>query len=185
MQLQARAQIPDTRKPRGVARRYGDIDRRQRVLNQAEGLSRQTLDAVADDGVAAGARRDREPEPRIRFMVCQNRQAKIGVGKSSAALPCSAKFGRLVQTLARLERQFTDWDSLTGLTSGAEALAALRTAPRKQPPAAFGGHTCAKPVGTGTMQITRVEGTFHSANLEKNRGAKQRSRDICERRQGY
>jgi hypothetical protein len=45
-------------------------------------------------------------------MVCQNRQAKIGVGKSSAALPCSAKFGRLVQTLARLERQFTDWDSL-------------------------------------------------------------------------
>src|SRR6202050_2889849 len=160
MQIQTRAQILDARKPRGVARRNGDIHERQRMLIQAEGLSRQTLDAVAHHGGAAGARRYREPEPRIRFMVCQNRQAKIGVGKSSAALPCSAKFGRLVQTLARLERQLTDWDSLTGLTSGAEALAALCTAPRKKPPAAFGGHTCAKPVGTGTMQITRIEGTL-------------------------
>jgi hypothetical protein len=41
-------------------------------------------------------------------MVSQNRQAKIRVGKSSAALLNLAKFGRLVQTLARLERQFTD-----------------------------------------------------------------------------
>jgi hypothetical protein len=112
MQIQARAQILEARKPRSVARRHGDIDRRQRMLNQAEGLSRQTLDTVAQHGVAAGARRDREPKPRIRFMVCQNGQAKIGVGKSSAALPRSAKFGRLVQTLARLERQFTGWDSL-------------------------------------------------------------------------
>jgi hypothetical protein len=35
------------------------------------------------------------------------------------------------------------------------------------------------------MQITWVEGTFHSANLEEIRGAKQRSLEICERRQGY
>ncbi len=41
-------------------------------------------------------------------MIGQNGQAKIRVGKSSAALPNLAKFSRLVQTLARLELQFTD-----------------------------------------------------------------------------
>jgi len=46
--------------------------------------------------------------------------------------------------------------------SGAEALAALRTAPSKQPPTALGSHPSAKPVGTGTMQVTWIEGTFHS-----------------------
>jgi hypothetical protein len=48
----------------------------------------------------------------MNFMICENRQTEIGVGKSSAALPRSAKFGRLVQTLARLERQPLDkrWD---------------------------------------------------------------------------
>jgi hypothetical protein len=59
MQIQARAQILEARKPRGVARRNGDIHERQRMLIQAEGLSRQTLDAVAHHGVAAGARRYR------------------------------------------------------------------------------------------------------------------------------
>ena len=46
--------------------------------------------------------------------------------------------------------------------SGAEALAALRTSPSKQPPAALGSHPGAKPVGTRTMQVTWIEGTFHS-----------------------
>ena len=41
-------------------------------------------------------------------MIGQNGQAKIRVGKLFAALSDLAKFGRLVQTLARLELQFTD-----------------------------------------------------------------------------
>jgi hypothetical protein len=44
----------------------------------------------------------------MSFMVCENGQAKIGVGKSFAALPRGAKLGRLVQALARLERQPLD-----------------------------------------------------------------------------
>ena len=41
-------------------------------------------------------------------MIGQNQQTKIGIGKFFAAPLHVAKFGRLVQTLARLEFQFTD-----------------------------------------------------------------------------
>ncbi len=78
------------------------------MLVQAKGLSCQALDTIASNGAGAGARRYRQAQPRISFMVCQNRQAKISVCKFFAALPNMAKFGRLVQSLARLERQFTD-----------------------------------------------------------------------------
>ena len=78
------------------------------MLVQAKGFSRQALDTIASNGAAAGARRYRQAQPRISFMVCQNGQAKIRVGKSFAALPHLAKFGRLMQTLARLERQPLD-----------------------------------------------------------------------------
>ena len=60
------------------------------------------------------------------------------------------KFGRLVQTLARLERQFTDLDSLERKL-GTETLAALGAAPGQQSTAALGGHARTKTVGTGTM----------------------------------
>ena len=41
-------------------------------------------------------------------MIGQDRQTKKRIGKFLAAQLDFAKFGRLVQTLARLERQFTD-----------------------------------------------------------------------------
>jgi len=41
-------------------------------------------------------------------MIGQNRQTEVRIGQFSAALPYRAKFGRLVQTLARLERQPLD-----------------------------------------------------------------------------
>jgi hypothetical protein len=78
------------------------------MLVQAKGFSSQTLDTIAGNGGRAGARRYRQSQSRTRFMVSQNRQAKVGVGEFFSALPNLAKFGRLVQTLARLERQFTD-----------------------------------------------------------------------------
>ena len=43
------------RLPRGIARRDRDIDRRQIVLVQTEGFSRQAFDEVARDGVAAAS----------------------------------------------------------------------------------------------------------------------------------
>jgi hypothetical protein len=94
--------------PCGSMRCNSDIDGRQCVLVQAKRFSRQALDTIARNGGSAGARRYGQAEPRMSFMVRQNGQAKVRVGKSSAALPYCAKFGRLVQTLARLERQFTD-----------------------------------------------------------------------------
>jgi hypothetical protein len=41
-------------------------------------------------------------------MIGQNRQTEVRVGQLSTALPYGAKFGRLVQTLARFERQPLD-----------------------------------------------------------------------------
>ena len=78
------------------------------MLIQAKRLARQALDAIAGNGRTERARRYRQPQTWMRFMVCQYRQAKIGVTESFAALPDLTEFGRLVQTLPRLERQFTD-----------------------------------------------------------------------------
>jgi hypothetical protein len=114
---QARAQNSRERKPRGFTRCNCDIDGRQDMLVQAEGFSRQALDSIAYDRVTAGACRYRQPQPRMSFMVCQYRKAKIRVGESSAALPYRTKFGRLVQTLARLERLFTDRWTARGYAS--------------------------------------------------------------------
>jgi hypothetical protein len=108
MLLEAGAQILEAGLARRFARGHADIDRRQRVLIQTKGLSGEALDAVAGDGGAEGARCDAQAQSRIRFMIGQHRQAKERIGKFFAALPNYAKFGRLMQTLARLERQFTD-----------------------------------------------------------------------------
>ena len=78
------------------------------MLIQAKGLARKSLDPVARHGGAEGACRYRQTQPRTTFMIGQNRQTKIRIGQLFAALPGCTKFGRLMQTLARLEPQFTD-----------------------------------------------------------------------------
>ena len=78
------------------------------MLVQTEGLSCEALDAIAGNCGAEGARRDAQSQARIGFTIGQNRQSKKSVGEFGAAPLQRAKFGRLVQTLARLERQFTD-----------------------------------------------------------------------------
>jgi hypothetical protein len=91
--------------PRGISRRHHDVDRRQLMLVQAKRFARETLDAVARDGRAECAGRHRETKARANFMVCNNRQTEIDIAQAPAALPNGAKFGRLVQPLARLEPQ--------------------------------------------------------------------------------
>ena len=104
--LEARAQCARGRVFRRVARRHGHIDARQRVLIEAKRFSRQTLQVIARDGRAARARSDREPQARVSVRIRQHGQTKVRVRHSLALLPYCEKFGRLVQTLARLERQF-------------------------------------------------------------------------------
>jgi len=103
MPQQARAQIGRRRAARAVAHRHRDIDGREGMLVQAKGLAREALQEVARDRAAAGTRRYREPEAWMIFVVGEYRQCKVRVGESLAALPYLAKFGRLVQSLARLE----------------------------------------------------------------------------------
>ena len=106
MFLEARAQRARGSLLRRVARRHHDVDARQQVLIMAERFSRQALQVIAHDGRAAGARGDGEPQARVSMRIRQHGQAEVGVRHSLALLPYRAKFGRLVQTLARLERQF-------------------------------------------------------------------------------
>jgi hypothetical protein len=78
------------------------------VLVQPEGLSCEAFDAIAGYGGSERARRYAQTQARKGFMVCQDGETKKRVGKFPATSLYIAKFGRLVQTLARLERQFTD-----------------------------------------------------------------------------
>ena len=105
MFLEAGAQVFRLGETRSVARGYGDVRRRQTMLVQAKGFPRESLDAVARHSGAEGARRNCQTQSRITFMIAQNRHTEVRVGESPTALPNLAKFGWLVQTLARLERQ--------------------------------------------------------------------------------
>ena len=75
------------------------------MLVQTKGLSRDAFDAVACDRGAEGPRRNTQTQSRKSFMIGQDRQTKKCIGKFLATPLDFAKFGRLVQTFARLERQ--------------------------------------------------------------------------------
>src|SRR5260370_6469691 len=105
MFLKADSKIQRRRHARRVSRRHSDVDRRQIVLVQTKGFSREALDAVAGHGSAEGASRYRQTQSRMTFMIGEHRHTEVRVGQPVAALPDRAKFGRLMQTLTRLERQ--------------------------------------------------------------------------------
>ena len=169
MLVQTRPKVAHFSRSRRFASGDGDIDRRQAMLVQTKGLARQALDAVARDGGAEGAGRDAQPQPRMSFLIDEYGETEECIRKATALLSHVAKFGRLMQTLARLERQFTDRSS-SKRNLRAEFLAALGATTCQQCAAAFRCHAGTKSVGTGTMQIAGVESTFHSATRAKTAG---------------
>ncbi len=78
------------------------------MLVQTKRLSREALDTVSRDGGSEGSRGDAQTQSRNSFMIGQDRQTKIGIREFFAAPFHVAKFGRLVQPLARLEGQPLD-----------------------------------------------------------------------------
>ena len=108
MLIETGAQVAALGRSRGFARRDRYIDRRQGVLVQAKRFPCQAFDAIALDGVAESARRNAQTEARIAFTIGQNRETEKRIGEFFAAPLHVAKFGRRVQTLARLEVEFTD-----------------------------------------------------------------------------
>ena len=78
------------------------------MLVQAKGLSCEAFDAIACYGATEGSRRNAQTQPGMAFMVGEGRQAKKRIREFFAAPFYVSKFGRLMQTLARLERQCTD-----------------------------------------------------------------------------
>ena len=108
MFLEADSQIVKRSNARSVACRHSDVDRWQFVLVQTKGFSRQALDTVAGHGAAERTSRYRQTQSRMTFTIGEYRHTEVRVGQPSAALPDRAKFGRLMQTLARLERQPLD-----------------------------------------------------------------------------
>jgi len=108
MFLKTGSQLRRRSDARGVARRHRDVDWRQFVLVQTKGFSRQALDTVAGHGGAERTRRDRQTQSRMTSMIDEYRHTEVRVRQAAAALPDRAKFSRLMQTLARLERQPLD-----------------------------------------------------------------------------
>ena len=108
MLVEARTQFTGIGLTCSISRGDGDIDRRQGVLIQTKGLACEALDAIACDCRAEGSCRYAQTQSRIGFMIGKDQQTEKCIGKLSAAPLHFAKFGRLMQTLARLERQFTD-----------------------------------------------------------------------------
>ena len=108
MSVEARAEFIQLGRARGFPNRDGNIDRWQRVLVQAKGFTGESFDAIAGNGAAEDTRRYAQSQPRMSFIVGQHRQREKCIAEFSAAPLHIAKFGRLVQSLARLERKFTD-----------------------------------------------------------------------------
>ena len=108
MSVEAHTEFIQLGRARGFPDRDGNIDRWQRVLVQAKGFTCKSFDAVAGDGTAEDARRDAQSQARMSFIIGQHRQREKCIAEFSAAPLHIAKFGRLVQSLARLERKFTD-----------------------------------------------------------------------------
>ena len=84
-------------------------------------------------------------------MIGQHGQTEEGIGKFFAALSDFAKFGRLVQTLARLEGQLTNRWTACRAVLGTEALTPLRATSCQQTTTTLGGHPGSEAVGSGTV----------------------------------
>jgi hypothetical protein len=108
MLVEALAQFRRAGRSRGFSGGHGNIDRRQRVLVQAKGLSGEAFDAIACDRGSEGARRDAQAQPGTGFMIGEHAKGKKRIRELFSAPFHFSKFGRLVQTLARLEGQFAD-----------------------------------------------------------------------------
>src|ERR1700759_4296615 len=118
------------------------------------------------------------------FIISQHRQSEERIAVLSAPSFDISKFGRLVQPLARLERQFTDRNVIRRDALRTEALAAFRATSSQQGATALGGHARAETVSADSVQITGVESTFHGATRTKLWG-KSMDWAIYKGRQGY
>ena len=172
----------------GLARRFpnrdGNIDRRQGVLVQAKGFTGESFDAVAGDGGTKNARRDAQAQARISFMIGQDCQRKERIGEFSAAPFHVAKFGRLMQSLARLERKFTDRKLPAAVRYGQRRLRpfARRRASNRRP--LLLAMRARKPWVRARCKLLGLKVRF-IARLEQKLRGKSTGWAIYEGRQGY
>jgi hypothetical protein len=94
--LEAGAQLFGLCVTSSIPRRHHHIDRRQTVLVQAKGLTRESFDPITCHRRAEGARRYRQSQAWTSFLIGHDRQTKVSVTQFLAALPYRAKFGRLM-----------------------------------------------------------------------------------------
>src|SRR5258708_28999864 len=87
MFLKAGSQLRRRSNARRVACRHSDVDRRQFVLVQTKGFSRQALDTVARHGGAESTSRYRQTQPRMTSMIREHRHTEIRVGQPAAPHP--------------------------------------------------------------------------------------------------
>ena len=74
MSVEAHTEFIQLGRTRGFPDRDGNIDRWQRVLVQAKGFTGESFDAIAGNGAAEDTRRYAQSQPRMSFIIGQNRQ---------------------------------------------------------------------------------------------------------------
>ena len=184
MFIETRAQFRKLGHARGFPNRDGNIDRRQRVLVQAKGFAGEPFDAVARDGGPKDARRDAQSQARAVLLIGEDGERKKRIVEFSAAPFHVTKFGRLVQPLARLERQFTDRKESVATRYGQSSLRpfARRRASNRRP--LLVAMRARNPWVRARCKLLGLKVRF-IARLGQKPQAKSTVWAIYERRQGY
>jgi hypothetical protein len=153
-------------------------------LVQTKGLACEAFDAVARYGGAEGARRDAQTQSRIGFMIGQDGKRKKSIDEFSAAPLHITKFGRLVQTLARLERKGTDRKESDAMRYGQRRLRpfARRRASNRRP--LLVAMRARKPWVRARCRLLGLKVRF-IARLEQKPRGKSTGWAIYKGRQGY
>jgi hypothetical protein len=184
MSVEAHAEFLQFRRARGFPNRDGNIDRWQRVLVQAKGFTGESFDAVASNGTAEDASGDAQSQPRMSFIIGEDRQGEKCIAEFSAPPLHIAKFGRLVQSLARLERKFTDRKEPVATRYGQSSLRpfARRRASNARP--LFVAMRARKPWVRARCKLLGLKVRF-IARLEQKLWGKSMGWVIYKGRQGY
>lgn len=186
--LEALPQILRLSASRGVSCGHGHVDRRQSMLVQPKGFSREPLDAVAGHRGAERARGYRQPKARTACLIPENRQTEKRIGQTPAALTNGPKFGRTVQALARLEPQpLVKRRCRYRIRVGRQGQSFLRPLARRRASTRrplLVAMRARKPCVRARCKLLGLNVRF-IAQLQETQGTNRRTYDFRERRQGY
>ena len=166
---------------------HHDVDRRQLVLREPEGLAHQAAQAIARDGIAGGFHRHGQADAGMRETIgfdAQPEEAVVdapaaGVDRIELQLAAQAQLG----AKALIDVEWAAWRPAcrrAPASLGNDLLAALGAAARKNLFPARGLHAGAKTRGAFALDLARLISAFHddrpkAADIPEKRAGRLRS----------